>query len=657
MILLSHNSHDPLFRAPFGAVPCGTKLTLRLEVTSPNPPEAVSINLWTGCREENVSLVLEEESGNKRLYGAEFSAPRSPGHLWYYFFVRHEGKVFYFGNNRNGTGGQGEMAWDIPSRYQITVYSEKGKTPSWFKETVVYQIFVDRFYCRPDEDRTLSLPPQSLLHVSWDDFPFYIRDPRTHKVVSWDFFGGNLSGVIEKLSYLDELGVGCIYFNPIFHSHSNHKYDTGDYKNIDPGFGGNIVFARLCQEAKSRGMNIILDGVFSHTGSDSIYFNKRGNFPGIGAYQSKESPYYPWFRFYEHPEKYESWWDVESLPNVNELEPSYQDYILFDEDSVVKHWMKAGIKGWRLDVADELPDEFIQNLRTVVKAIDPDGVIIGEVWEDASHKISYGVMRRYFAGDELDSVTNYPFRENLIDFFLHKRSTKETYARFMSLYENYPRENFYALINMAGSHDVPRILTVLGEAPPEESLTNWERANYRLPEENRMLGLKRLKLFSLLQITFPGVPLIYYGDEVGMEGYGDPYNRGTFPWGKEDQALLAWYRKLINLRNQHDSLKTGEWHLIPAGEDIFCYGRRISGGRDVFGAPKQDGFFLIAVNRNENILKKLEIDLRLWSPLSPVNLLDEESGGNYRYRDGILFMDLPPLEGVLFMGKNGGVHE
>ncbi|NMA15225.1 MAG: glycoside hydrolase family 13 protein, partial [Clostridia bacterium] len=569
-MILFHNSHDLLFRAPFGAVPCGTKLTLRLQVTSARPPEAVILNLWTGDREENISLVLEEETGDHRLYGVNFSAPQAPGHLWYYFFVRHEGKVFYFGNNRNNTGGRGEMTWDIPPRYQITIYSKKSHTPAWFKETVVYQIFVDRFYRKP-EDKTLSLPPQSLLHVSWDDFPFYIRDPQTHKVVQWDFFGGNLAGVMEKLSYLQELGVGCIYFNPIFHSHSNHKYDTGDYKNIDPGFGGNEIFARLCQEAKTRGINIILDGVFSHTGSDSIYFNKRGNFPSVGAYQSKESPYYSWFRFIEYPEKYESWWGVESLPNVNELNPSYQNYMFYDEDSVIKHWLKAGIKGWRLDVADELPDEFIQKLRTVVKTIDLEAVVIGEVWEDASHKISYGVMRRYFFGDELDSVTNYPFRAYLIDFFLHQKSTEETYARFMSLYENYPRENFYALLNMAGSHDVPRILTVLGEAPPEESLTDWERANYRLPEKNRLLGVKRVKLFSLVQITFPGVPLIYYGDEVGMEGYDDPYNRGTFPWGKEDQGLLAWYRKLINLRNQHDSLKTGEWHLVPAGEDIFCF--------------------------------------------------------------------------------------
>ncbi|MGI6066929.1 MAG: glycoside hydrolase family 13 protein [Bacillota bacterium] len=655
-MILFHNSHDLLFRAPFGAVPCGTKLTLRLQVTSARPPEAVILNLWTGDREENISLVLEEETGDHRLYGVNFSAPQAPGHLWYYFFVRHEGKVFYFGNNRNNTGGRGEMTWDIPPRYQITIYSKKSHTPAWFKETVVYQIFVDRFYRKP-EDKTLSLPPQSLLHVSWDDFPFYIRDPQTHKVVQWDFFGGNLAGVMEKLSYLQELGVGCIYFNPIFHSHSNHKYDTGDYKNIDPGFGGNEIFARLCQEAKTRGINIILDGVFSHTGSDSIYFNKRGNFPSVGAYQSKESPYYSWFRFIEYPEKYESWWGVESLPNVNELNPSYQNYMFYDEDSVIKHWLKAGIKGWRLDVADELPDEFIQKLRTVVKTIDLEAVVIGEVWEDASHKISYGVMRRYFFGDELDSVTNYPFRAYLIDFFLHQKSTEETYARFMSLYENYPRENFYALLNMAGSHDVPRILTVLGEAPPEESLTDWERANYRLPEKNRLLGVKRVKLFSLVQITFPGVPLIYYGDEVGMEGYDDPYNRGTFPWGKEDQGLLAWYRKLINLRNQHDSLKTGEWHLVPAGEDIFCFIRQISGGKDVFGAPKQDGFFLIAVNRNEKNSKHLELDLRRPSPRRLDNLLDEENKVNYRYQDGFLLLDLPPLAGVLFMGKDGAGHE
>ncbi|HBS60173.1 MAG TPA: hypothetical protein DEA44_13005, partial [Firmicutes bacterium] len=305
-----------------------------------------------------------------------------------------------------------------------------------------------------------------------------IRDMRTGKIFAYDFFGGNLRGVLAKLPYLKQLGVGAIYLNPVFESPSNHKYDTGDYKKIDPLFGDYPLFSQLCSRARELGMAIILDGVFSHTGSDSRYFNKEGRYPELGAYQSTASPYFPWYRFHNHPDQYECWWGIDTLPNVNELEPSYLDFIADNEDSVLKYWLRAGIKGWRLDVADELPGRFIKHLHTVLKAQDPAAVLIGEVWEDASRKVSYGTERAYLLGDELDSVTNYPFRSMLLDFILGVDDAAQTQHRLTSLAENYPREHFYAALNMLGSHDVPRILSLLGEAPPQESLSIIDQARY-----------------------------------------------------------------------------------------------------------------------------------------------------------------------------------
>jgi 4-alpha-glucanotransferase len=285
---------------------------------------------------------------------------------------------------------------------------------------------------------------------------------------------------LAKLPYLKDLGVSAIYFNPLFESPSNHKYDTADYLNIDAMFGGNDAFRLLCERAGELGIAVILDGVFSHTGADSIYFNKEGRYPGPGAYQSTESPYFPWYRFRRHPDDYESWWGVDALPNVNELEPSYLDFIARGEDSVVRHWLRAGAKGWRLDVADELPDAFIKELRRAVKETDADAVLIGEVWEDASRKVSYGELRGYFRGDELDAAINYPFRRAALDFVLGRQDAAGTGAVLYSLYENYPRENFYGALNLIGSHDVPRILTLLGGYEESPGLTFGQQRRQRL---------------------------------------------------------------------------------------------------------------------------------------------------------------------------------
>jgi 4-alpha-glucanotransferase len=479
------------------------------------------------------------------------------------------------------------------------------------------------------------------LHLNWNDTPVYIKDEEGN-VTYWDFFGGNLAGVLEKLPYLKELGVSIIYFNPIFESPSNHKYDTADYLKIDAAYGDEETFSILVQKAKSLGISIILDGVFSHTGSDSIYFNKYGNYPGLGAYQSSDSPYFKWYKFKQTCNIYECWWNVNTLPEVDEMNPSYRQFIYGSENSVIRKWMAKGVAGWRLDVADELPDEFIQELRQVLKENNPEAILIGEVWEDASRKESYGRLRQYFWGNELDATMNYPWREMFIHFLLGQGDSALLHARILSLSENYPKENFYAAMNLIGSHDRPRILTILGEAPLERNLSDSERRTYRFSTSARSLAVQRLKLLSLVQMTFPGVPCIYYGDEAGLEGYSDPYNRGTYPWGREDREIQDWYKKIIRLRAEYEVLQTGDFQSFYGPADVYGYKRR--------GKNEE---ITVLVNRHPSLTREVTLEGELRPFPFVIDLLSGEViSWEYtaNYEDS-LTLKLEPLSAKTFWSK------
>jgi cyclomaltodextrinase len=646
--MVFHNSQDEYYRFPFGAVEYGSRINLKLAVGSKSPGNSANlILLREGHNEVKVPMGIETERGEGLIYSADITAPPESGLLWYFFEVIIEGEKCYYGNNEGNFGGEGSLYRAVPPYYQITVYDKGASTPGWFKKAVMYQVFVDRFYNGIEGGRVLGTKKNSFLYADWEDTPMYIRDSETGAIKRWDFFGGNLPGLIQKLEYLKELGISVIYLNPVFEAPSNHKYDTADYMKIDPMFGDNEIFRELCVKAGRLGISIILDGVFSHTGSDSIYFNKYGNYPGTGAYQSESSPYYSWYRFKGSRDSYECWWGVDSLPNVNEMDPSYIDFIITGRESVIKHWMGQGAKGWRLDVADELPDEFISMIRKTMKSIDPDSVLIGEVWEDASNKISYGSRRRYLMGEELDSVMNYPFRDTMLDFFLHNKDAKHTARVLMRIYENYPLHNFYSNMNLIGTHDVPRVLTILGEAPSEEGMSLSEKEKYRLPEQKRRTGIARLKLLSLIQMTFPGVPSVYYGDEAGMEGYRDPLNRGTYPWGKEEKELQNWYRKIIGIRNRYDVLSTGKLILLPLEGDVFGYIRVISNGMDVFGNTANDNLAVILVNRNKDLERRVTIDISRYCSGVLYNLVR----GNIPVEtaEGILNLVLKPLEGMILI--------
>jgi 4-alpha-glucanotransferase len=603
---LYHNSHDILYRKPFGALPCHEKAHLALHLAGGEGKTSLRVVLRLWKEKEGVEQLCEmtevRSDGGDRVFAVDCEAPGEPGLLWYYFYVEWLGGRVYYGNQNDGLGGEGRAsAWEPPS-YQITVY-KAAPVPLWWKNAVIYQIFVDRFYrgdgWQPAQAQVLCLPedrqgPRRVLHLDWNDTPFYTKDSRG-RITRWPFFGGNLDGVRQKLGSLKALGVSVLYLNPIFTGASNHKYDTGDYCQIDPGFGGELAFRQLLSAAEEQGIAVILDGVFSHTGRDSLYFNGYGNFGEEGAAQSDTSPYYKWYQWKDDG-TYESWWGVDDLPNVNETDDSYQDFIWRDQSSVIRSWMRAGVRGWRLDVADELPDSFIRGLRQAVKETSAEGVLIGEVWEDATNKVSYGERREYFSGEELDATMNYPFRENFLSFVQGKQSAETLCRKVMSLYENYPRENFYAAMNLIGSHDRARILTLLGDAPAPDSMSEAEREAYRLSPEQKQLAALRLKLLVAVQMTFPGVPSVYYGDEAGLEGFNDPYNRGTYPWGKEDEEILEWHRSMIKLREEYPVFQDGDF------QPFFQQG--------VFGFARQNAEESLYVLVNPSLTESYKV--RLW---------------------------------------------
>ncbi|MBP2651606.1 MAG: malQ [Firmicutes bacterium] len=646
---LVHDSQQLFYRSPFGALPCNADVQLRLAIDASRTIDEVLLRTWRdGSGEQIILMSYEANTDNKKIYRATFAAPANPGLLWYYFIIRSRGDIFYYGNNLYKSGGVGEISRIPPSSYQITVYQKKSKTPDWFKHTVVYQIFVDRFYNGNPDGKIHNLKLGSLIHSSWDNDPIYIRERADGAILAYDFFGGNLKGIIAKLPYLKELGVGVIYLNPVFEAPSNHKYDTADYKNIDPTFGTNEIFREFCDKARQMGISVILDGVFSHTGSDSVYFNKDGNYPEVGAYQSEKSPYYSWYRFSKHPDQYESWWGVGTLPNVEEMEPSYRKYILHSDNSVIRHWQRLGAKGWRLDVADELPDQFLRELRQAVKETDKDAVIIGEVWEDASNKVSYSETRGYFSGDELDSVTNYPFRRIVLDFLLGYRESTAVRAIQMALYENYPKENFYACLNVLGSHDVPRVITLLGGHEPRPDGPYGVEMKRKLNAEERILAINRLKIAVLWQMTFPGAPCVYYGDEAGLEGYTDPLNRRPYPWGKEDPELIEWYKKIIAFRNKYAILRTGYWHPIAPHPDVYGYIRSLNDGRDAFGECQEDNVVVVLINRSLEA-REVSIDLSPWCQGLLFDILNY--GQEIAIGTGQTSIYLRPLEGKLLLAK------
>ncbi len=490
--------------------------------------------------------------------------------LYYYRFrIEEEGDVC------ENVDGYGELNAKNGKSFLLTVYEKGYKTPEWFKGGVMYQIFPDRFAKGSMSD--IGITPDIIDRIRRDDWggiPSYKPNAKG-KVLNNDFFCGNLQGIKEKLPYLRDLGVTVLYLNPIFKAYSNHRYDTGDYMEIDPYLGSKEDFEQLVKTAKKHGIRVILDGVFNHTGDDSVYFNKYGHYPTVGAYQSKDSPYYSWYDFEKYPDKYRSWWGIDILPETNEQSPEYQEFI-FGENGVLKTWLKSKIGGYRLDVADELPDFFLKMLRKSVKSSDEDAIIIGEVWEDASDKVAYDERRKYFQGYELDSVMNYPWKDSIVEYI--KTGNVERLSRSIrTLIDHYPKQSLDCLMNVLGTHDTARILTVLGGIYCKNKDEMAQESAYLSPKMKEN-AIKMLKMATILQFTLPGVPCIYYGDENGMEGHIDPFCRMCFDWEHLNEDLINHYKILSKIRADYKEVfAKGRWQEVFAKSGLMIFKRESAG--------------------------------------------------------------------------------
>ena len=567
---MNFNSRKIECKSPYGAVKCGEKLSLHFPIASWVSVDKMYVFIRLGDVSTPVEMRFEKSENGFSVYTADYVFDAA-GIYYYRFEMRNRDGVWYYGRGENGESLCGE---NLPE-WQLTVYKSSYKTPDFAKGNIIYHVFVDRFN-RADGVKTKR---KYRLHESFSESPEVVS--ADGKYYADDFFGGNFNGIREKLDYLEELGVGIIYLSPIFKAFSNHRYDTGDYLKVDELLGTEDDLKRLLDAAHEKGMKIILDGVFNHSGADSLYFNKFGTYDSLGAYQSKSSPYYDWYYFKKFPDEYACWWGCDNVPDLNKSNKDYRA-LVFGKNGVVEKWQKLGADGWRLDVVDELPIDFVNLLIKKIKSVNKDALVIGEVWEDASTKVSYGELRPYLLGDQLDGTMNYPFM-NAIIAYVRDGDEKFFKDTVQSILENYPKETVYCLMNSLGTHDTVRIINALSDVRAH-GWSKTHKLGYKLPDSEYEKAKKKLYLASVLQFTLPGIPSIFYGDEAGLQGFDDPINRRPYPWGSEDKEILAHYKKLGRIRRENRAVFSGGFNM------------RDENGLVAYERTSGDDEILIAVN-------------------------------------------------------------
>ncbi len=563
---IPYNSRYEYHKSVFGAVSTGQSIVFRIIL----PRDF--------CCHHARFVIKKDGESFENFMEMQWDCMQGEGEEWWKITFTPENAGLYeyrfeydtpWGTSRifNFADGAGKIR-DEGKLWQLTVYDKDFTTPDWLKGGIIYQIFPDRFAF--SEEEKVDVPTDRVMRTDREGEPYW-RPDENGKVLNNDYFGGDLKGIEQKLDYIRSLGVTCIYLNPIFEAHSNHRYDTADYTEIDSLLGTQEDFVSLCESAEKKGIRIILDGVFSHTGCDSKYFNEYGRYDTVGAYQSQDSEYYDWYKFKNWPDDYLSWWGIKLLPEVIEENPGFIEYIT-GENGIARRWLRCGAAGWRLDVADELPDVFLDSFRKAVKTENPDAIVMGEVWEDASNKFSYGQRRRYLTGDQLDSVMNYPFAGAVIDFV--RTGIAELFSsRVMTIVENYPKQVLDVLMNHISTHDTMRAVTALAGESCEYRDRYWQ-STHSLDENAYRNGVQLMKMASAVQFTLPGVPSIYYGDEAGMQGYKDPFNRCCYPWGNENAGLVEWYRKLGEIRSANKCFVDGKLEILSSVAGCVAYSRK-----------------------------------------------------------------------------------
>ncbi|MBE6679159.1 MAG: glycoside hydrolase family 13 protein [Ruminococcaceae bacterium] len=566
-IVKTVDGKDVSFSSSF-AVSVTPKITLRIP-RALNIVEPSLVICKDGQRDKTVLPTYDGENLGSDIFTFTLDLKKlceeeDDGLFYYEFRFAQNGKTLYTSSINNVDFNLSEHP---ARRFILLVYEDGFKTPENYYGTTMYHIFVDRF---AKSEKKLPLRADAILREDWDtgipEFAPYPGAPLKNN----QFFGGSLWGIIEKLDYLESLSVNCLYLSPIFKAYSNHKYDTGNYLEIDEMFGGQEAFNALLSECKKRGIKVILDGVFNHTGDDSIYFNRYGKYPSVGAYQSEKSPYAEWYHFLRFPNKYDSWWGIEILPRLNHSSRECRNYFV-GKNGVCENYINKGINGWRLDVADELSDVFLDSLRDVVKAANPDAIVIGEVWENAAEKVAYGTRRRYLRGKQLDSVMNYPTKNAIINF-IKSGDCAMLYNTVTELYSCYPKAVCDCLMNLLGTHDTERIMTAL-VGRSAEGLSNEELSKMRMSPDEKSRGIAMLKMASAIQYTLYGFPSVFYGDEAGMEGYRDPFCRMPYPWGRECKELVEHYKALGKIRKEHSAYAGGDFKVVSHDGGLFAFVR------------------------------------------------------------------------------------
>ena len=577
------NSFDPYFKQPFGAVRAGQ--TVRLSLCIPEELGYVDPHLVLkkeGKFDVPVYYRMNFNGQTPRQNHFSVEVPLNDPGLYFYYFDLYTD----FRRIVRGPDNCGVISWQDGESWQITVYEQDFETPESIKGKVFYQIFPDRF-CEGIENKPMPFPDR-LYQADKHAEPFW-QPNEVGGHLNEDYFGGDLKGIQQKLPYLHEMGVDFIYLNPIFEAHSNHRYNTADYLNVDPLLGTNEDFEALCTAAQKYGIGIVLDGVFSHTGSDSRYFNREGRYGEGGAYRDPNSPYRCWYDFGpQYKDGYRSWWGFETLPEVEEEDPSYGNFVC-GKGGVIDTWLGLGASGFRLDVADELPDDFIEKIRAAVKAHGEDKLLIGEVWEDATTKEAFDHRRTYLRGHGLDATMNYPFR-NAAVAFARGEDASAVGEQIMSICENYPKPALDCAMNFLSTHDTERGITAIAGEPANGRDRYWQ-SKRMIPGDRIDDALRRVLLAYAMLYTLPGVPCVYYGDEIGMQGYRDPFNRAFFCWDSHEKRLKPVLAQLAQLRHTCEAFRTGELRVLRAQDGILHYQR-------VGEAETAE----IIVNRSEHII-------------------------------------------------------
>ena len=546
-------SLDPKCKDPVGPARENTTVTfsIRLDkISVVESPKLVIFRIDKWDQRQEVDLEFSKASFNNNYYSCSFT-PKVPDVYYYYFTLFINGKYVEIRKDRFSKSCFGGKENEC---FQLTVFTKDISVPDFMKGATFYQIFPDRFYNSGEAKE--NVPMDRKIHTDWYENPDYLPNDKGI-ILNNDYFGGDLKGITQKLDYIESLGVTIIYLNPIFEAHSNHRYNTADYMKIDPLLGKEEDFVELCSEARKRGIRIILDGVFNHTGSDSIYFNKERRYATVGAYTSKDSPYYNWYCFFNYPNGYDSWWGFDTLPKLNKSVEECIDFFC----TVVKKWIRLGASGFRLDVVDEITNYMLYRLTKAIKekvVFDSQPSVTGEVWEDVSIKEAYGERKHYFTENTLDSAMNYVYKDALFYFFENKNAEAllDTIVRTI---ENYPKDNLDAMMNMISGHDIERAITRLAKGAAGGHDRYWQAMNDYLDPESYERGKRLFKQMAVIQYFLPGNPCLYYGDEAGLYGFKDPHNRKTYPWGREDKELVEFFQLLGKIRRDNVFLKDGRF--------------------------------------------------------------------------------------------------